>query len=51
MIRNLQNINYWKETIKENEDFSVKLLSKDLIRGNKFLASLVNDNENTELLW
>lgn len=50
MIRNLQNINYWKETIKENEDFSVKLLSKDFVKGNKFLASLVNASENAELL-
>lgn len=50
MIRNLQNINYWKETIKENEDFSVKLLSKDFVKGNKFLASLVNASENTELI-
>ena len=50
LIRDLQNINYWKEKISEDRNFSINLLTFEVVRGNIFLSNLVDADREADLV-
>lgn len=50
LIRDLQNINYWKEKISEDRNFSINLLTFEVVRGNIFLSNLVDADREEDLV-
>ena len=50
IVRDLQNIHYWKEKIEEDRHFSINLLKCDVVKGNIFLSNLVDADRNADLV-
>lgn len=50
LVRDLQNINYWKEKIEDDRSFSINLLKFEEVRGNIFLSNLVDAYMDSDLV-
>lgn len=50
IVRDLQNIHYWKEKIEEDRNFSINLLKFEVVQGNIFLSNLVDADRDAYLV-
>lgn len=50
IVRDLQNIHYWKEQFEEDRNFSINLLKFEVVQGNIFLSNLVDADRDAYLV-